>query len=95
MHYHWGETAAKDMQPLWTVQSSLTLAVVGSNDNHVVYIAASESCELKRFVGTNWKKVYLRTKTRSIPLLQPEYGFCQQNEPERGQVKDWYPNEKE
>ena len=24
----------------------------------------------------------------------PEHGFCQQNGPERGQVQDWYPNEK-
>ena len=40
------------------------------------------------------KKVYSRTKTKVVPLLQPEHGFCQQNGPERGQVQDWYPNEK-
>ena len=39
------------------------------------------------------KKLYSRT-TKSIPLLQPEHGFCHQNRPERGQVQDWYPNEK-
>ena len=39
------------------------------------------------------KKVCSRT-TKSIPLLQREYGFCQQNKPERGQLQDWYPNEK-
>ena len=27
-------------------------------------------------------------------MLQPERGFCQQNGPERGQVQDWHPNEK-
>ena len=27
-------------------------------------------------------------------MLQPEYGFCQHSRPERGQVQDWYPNEK-
>ena len=30
--------------------------------------------------------IYLRTTTKSVPLLQPEHGFCQQNGPERGQV---------
>ena len=38
------------------------------------------------------KKVFSRA-TKSIPLLQPEHGFCEQNGPERGQVQDWYPNE--
>ena len=32
--------------------------------------------------------------TKSIPLLQQEHGFCQQNALERGQVQDWYLNEK-
>ena len=41
-----------------------------------------------------WKKVHSRTTTKFISLLQPEHGFCQQNGPERGQVQDWYPNEK-
>ena len=35
-----------------------------------------------------------RTTTRSLPLLQPEYEFCQQNGKERGQLQDWYPDEK-
>ena len=39
------------------------------------------------------KKVYSRTTTKSIPLLQPEHGFCHQNRPEHGHVQDWYPNE--
>ena len=64
-----------------------------------VYIASSESCQPKRIVRC-WNKVkrkYIQgTTTKSIPLLQPEHehGFCQQNGSERGQVQDWYPNEK-
>ena len=42
----------------------------------------------------SWKKVYSRTTTKSIPLLQPEHGFSQQNGLERGQIQDWYPNER-
>ena len=38
--------------------------------------------------------MYSRTTTKSIPLLQAEHGFCQQNEPERGQLQDWYLDEK-
>ena len=37
-------------------------------------------------VGTKLKKIYSRTTAKSIPLLQPEHGFCQQNGPEGGQV---------
>ena len=33
-----------------------------------------------------WKKIYSKTTTKSVPVLQPEHGFCQQNEPECGQV---------
>ena len=40
------------------------------------------------------KKLYSTTTVKSIPLLQPEHGFCQQNGLECGQVQDWYPNEK-
>ena len=38
-----------------------------------------------------WKKIYARTETKSVPLLQPEHGFCQQNGPEPGQllVSEW------
>ena len=36
------------------------------------------------------KKAYSKTTTKSIPLLPPEHGFCQQNESVRGQVHDWY-----
>ena len=30
----------------------------------------------------------------TIPLLQAEHGFCQQNGPEGGQLQDWYPDDK-
>ena len=42
----------------------------------------------------SWKKVYSRTTTKSVPLIQPEHGCCHQNVPERGQLRDWYPDEK-
>ena len=57
--------------------------MVGWNDSSAIYIAFSESCEPKRFVQ---KKKNSRTTTKSVPLLQPEHGFCQQNGPERDQV---------
>ena len=44
----------------------------------------------------SWKKVYSRTTTKSIPLLRPEYGFCQQNGPELAKytigvrIKKWW-----
>ena len=34
-------------------------------------------------IGTMLKKIYSRKTTKSVPLLQPEHGFCQQNRPER------------
>ena len=37
-------------------------------------------------VGIRLKKIFSRIKTKAVPLLQPEHGFCQQNGPERGQV---------
>ena len=37
-------------------------------------------------VGIKLKKIFSRTTTKWVPLLQPGHGFCQQNEPERGQV---------
>ena len=48
----------------------------------------------------HWNKVernYIqksRTKIKSIPLLQPEHGFCLKNGSERDKTQDWYPNEK-
>ena len=45
-------------------------------------------------VGTKLKEVHSRTTTKSIPLLQPEHRFCQQNGPELGQLQDWYLKEK-
>ena len=34
----------------------------------------------------SWKKIYSKTTTKSVPLIQPEHGFCQQNGLEWGQV---------
>ena len=42
----------------------------------------------------SWKKAYSRKTIKSIPLLQPEHGFCKQNSLERGQVQACYPNGK-
>ena len=43
--------------------------------------------------GTKLKESVFK-KTNSIPMLRPEHGFSQQNEPERGQLQDCYPDEK-
>ena len=40
------------------------------------------------------KKAYSRITTEPIPLLQPEHEFSQKSGPARGQVQDWYQNEK-
>ena len=40
--------------------------------------------------GAKLKNIYSRTTTKPVPVLHPEYGFCQQNGPERGHC---YPNE--
>ena len=45
-------------------------------------------------VGTKLKESIFKNINQIIPLLLPEHGFCQQNGSERGQVQDWYPNEK-
>ena len=42
----------------------------------------------------SWKKVYSRTTIKSVPQLQPEQGFFQENGPEHSQLQDWYPDEK-
>ena len=39
------------------------------------------------------KKVYSIATTKSIPMLKPEHGFCQQNGPEPVQLQEWYPGE--
>ena len=35
-----------------------------------------------RVLNKSWKKIYSRTATQSVPLLQPEHGFCQQTGPD-------------
>ena len=41
----------------------------------------------------SWKEVYSRKTTKSNPLLHPEHGFSQQNQPEHVQLQDWYSDE--
>ena len=102
MHYHWGQTAAKKgTRPLWTVQRIST-----KKQCNLCGWLERQQCGLHSFfwilstleicsvLEQSWKKVYSRTTTKSIPLLQPEHGFCPQNGPESDQVHDWYPNEK-
>ena len=56
MHYCWGQTAVKKKecghfgQRTSIKKGSAALAVVGLNDNRVVYIASSKFSEPKRFV---------------------------------------------
>ena len=62
-----------------------------------IYIASLDPVSLTVIclaLEQSWNKAYSRTTTKSIPLLQPEHGLCQQNKSERGLVQDWYPNEK-
>ena len=56
-------------------------------------MASSESCQPNRKLFS-CSFVYSRAATESIPLFQPELGFCQNNGLECGQTQDWYPNEK-
>ena len=42
----------------------------------------------------SWKKACSRAATKSIPLLQPEHGFCLKNGSKSGQTQGWYPNDK-
>ena len=41
----------------------------------------------------SWKKIYSKTLTKSVQLLPPEHGFCQQNA-RQNVAKYWYLNEK-
>ena len=54
--------------------------MVGWNNSSAIYIATSESCEPKRFVRC-WNRVEKQhiQEQQSVPLLQPECGFWQQN----------------
>ena len=60
-----------------------------SSPAHLFAIRGKQKAVLKIALGTRLS----RTTTKSNPLLHPEYGFCQQNEPEHGQLQDWYPDE--
>ena len=97
MHYHWSQTAAK--KPNVTIlniscqakNSNENLTMVGWNNSRVVNIASSKSSKPKIFVWrlkNNFKKVYLRTITKLIPLFQPEHRFSRQNGSGLCQVND-------
>ena len=58
-------------------KSSITLTVVSKNDSRAVYVGSSESCEHKR-CSLCWN-VYSRTTIKSVPQLQPEHAFFQEN----------------
>ena len=53
-------------------------------------MVGSEICSV---LEKNWKKIYSKTLTKSVQLLQPEHGFCQQNA-RQNVAKYWYPSEK-
>ena len=70
---------------LWTAQCTsrqkyCVTCVAGKNDSRTFYIASFESFQPNRnFFGvkTKLKKVYSTAATKSIPLLQRQYWFCQ------------------
>ena len=98
MHYHLEQTAAKKQHGHFKLRTSskksnATLTVAGYNNMRAVYTASSKSSEPERFVW-RWKKLHSGTTTKLISLLQPEHRFCRQNGPKRGQVQNWYQNEK-
>ena len=78
-------------QRISSKKSNATLTVVVLNHNSAVYVAFAKFSEPKEFVRLLKKveeKVYSRTTTKLIPLLQPEHGFIRQNGPKRFQVQD-------
>ena len=45
-------------------------------------------------VGTKLKESIFKNDRQIDSTITTIHDFCQQNGPERGQVQDWYPNEK-
>ena len=88
----------KGTWPIWIAhikqKSSVTLAIVSKNNSRAVCCVGAKLKESvqeqvhnqinptvtirTRVLSTEW------TTTKSIPLLRPEHGFCQQSGPERG-----------
>ena len=59
--------------------SSVTLTVVGQNDNSAIYIAFLNLVNLRDLFGVETKlKKYIQEQQPN-QLLQPEHEFCQQN----------------
>ena len=88
MHYYLGTNSCKkrDVPTLNSAshinQKSSVTCVVGQNNSRVVHIASSESCQANRDLFG------VRTTTKSITLLYPEYGFYQQNGSKR--LFEWW-----
>ena len=57
--------------------------------NRNLFSAGAKLKEESMFKSNNQIKT-----TKSIPLFQPEYGFCQIDGSERGQTQDSYPIDK-
>ena len=100
MHYHWGQADAKKGTWLLSTahikqKSSVTLTVVGQNNSSAIYIASPESCEPKRFVRCQNKRL-----KKYIQEQQPHQSLCYNqnmgfvNRMDQNLAKYWYPNEK-
>ena len=91
MHYHWEQTAEKKKECVQLWQWLVRTTTV-----QFTYLLLN-LVNLRHLFGvrTKLKQIYSRTITKSVSLLQPEHGFCQQNGPERAQVlvsecKKWW-----
>ena len=90
MRYHWRQRTRK--KETWQIgaahikwkKSSVTSTVVSWDNKRAVYIVSNCGYipNLRDFLCVETK------------LEQPEHEFCRQNKTERGQVQDWYLNEK-
>ena len=102
MHYHWEQTAEKKECGHFERHTSSKKAVqlwqwlVRTTAVQFTYLLLN-LVNLRHLLGvrTKLKQIYSRTITKSVSLLQPEHGFCQQNGPECAQVlvsecKKWW-----
>ena len=65
------------MRKRFLLKRSVTLSVVGQNNNRVFYTASSESCEPKRFVWC-WNKVerkYVKEQPNQFHCYNQTMGF--------------------
>ena len=86
----------KETWPLWTahIKQNSSEASIRTTTERFTQLLLNLVNLRDSVLEKSWKKVYSRTTTKSVPLLQPEHEFCQQNGSERGEVQYWYPNEK-